>query len=172
MAVNQGDVERVKGLLTPDEKIIMTASQSRIAPGGNRVVPSFIVATDRRVIMVNRSALGLRGDYESIPYEKITEVRLDKGIIFSSVFIRIEGFSEDKGLIPKGKEEGEIVGLNADDARQLADYVNQRIDGRQSPQDTAPTAQDADPGIYCSKCGAKNSADAKFCEKCGSRIVR
>ncbi|MDE1823350.1 MAG: PH domain-containing protein, partial [Candidatus Micrarchaeota archaeon] len=80
MAVNQGDVERVKGLLTPDEKIIMTASQSRMAPGGNRVVPSFIVATDRRVIMVNRSALGLRGDYESIPYEKITEVRLDKGI--------------------------------------------------------------------------------------------
>ena len=167
MAVDQNEVNSIKDILWPDEKVLITAKQRRIGPGGSITVPTTVVATDKRVMIVNRATLGIRKDYESIPYGQITSVRLEKGIISSSVFIRVQGYSREAGLLKGGKEEGEIDGLRNRDAKDLADHINQILDnlaytGMQHPQAAHP--------VYCVKCGTKNPQGSTFCGKCGAKL--
>lgn len=168
MAIDQAEVNSIREILWPDEKVLITVRQRRIGPGGSVTVPTSVIATDKRVIIVNKATLGIRKDYESIPYGQITSVRLEHGIISSSVFIRVQGYSRETGLLKSGKEEGEIDGLNNRDASSLADHINQILDniafaGVQHPQ--------AAPSLFCTKCGGKNTVGSTFCAKCGTKII-
>ncbi len=183
MKLEQSDVNLVKKVLWPNETVVGTVRQSRILPGGSVVVPTSVIITNERIIIVNREALGIRHDYESIPYSSITSVRLEQGVITSSVFIRVQGYDTDKGLLKNGKEEGEIYGLHGGDARDLANYLNQRLEAKAEVEERAEESEagvadrsgemDSKVGgfIFCSKCGAKNPAGASFCTKCGAKIV-
>ena len=99
MALDQSDVQAARDIPEPDEVVVMTARQRRVGPGGALTTPTSVIATDRRVIIINRATLGMRKDFETIPYTQITSVRLERGIISSSVFVRVEGFDQDKGLL-------------------------------------------------------------------------
>ena len=81
-SVDKEDVAAVSGLLWPGEQVLITAQQRRVGPGGDMINPTSVVATDKRIIIVNKTTLGLRKDYEVIPYRQIASVRLKKGIIF------------------------------------------------------------------------------------------
>lgn len=128
MAVNPEEAALVKDLLEPGEEVELTVRQRRVGPGGSLVTPSSVVATNKKIILVNRATLGLRKDYEVIPYLRVTSVRLEKGVISSSVFIRVEGYDRDKGLLKNGKEEGEIDGMNNRDAKALCELVNEKLE--------------------------------------------
>ncbi len=169
MAIDQNDVNSVKGVLLPDEKVQLTVRQRRVGPGGSVTVPTSVIATDKRLIIVNKATLGIRKDYEVILYRQITSVRFEKGIISSSVFIRVQGYDKDQGLLQGGKEEGEIDGLNNTDAKLLADYVNQMIVAVTELPEAADDASAT--SVFCSKCGAKNPAGSKFCSKCGAKLA-
>lgn len=176
MAVDEDDVKAVHDILVPEESVVITATQRRFMPGGSVVTPTTIVCTDRRIIILNRASLGLRRDYESIGYKQITSIRFERGIINGSVFIRVQGYDRDKGLLKSGREEGEIDGLKLDEAKEIADYISKRIvelegDTSTSVQPPAPE-KGAESGVigaavYCSKCGAKNPLSANFCISCG-----
>ena len=170
MAVDQSDVDSAKGILLPDEKVQITVRQRRIGPGGSVTVPTSVLATDKRLIIVNKATLGIRKDYEVILYRQITSVRFEKGIISSSVFIRVQGYDKDQGLLKNGKEEGEIDGLNNRDAKGLADYVNERMTAIMDNGTAAQPDDSSGPPIFCSKCGARNAAGSKFCGKCGAKL--
>ena len=174
MAVDQGEVQAAKSILWPDEKVELTVTQRRVGPGGSMTTPTTVITTDKRLIILNRASLGMRKDYEVIPYRQITSVRLEHGIISSSVFIRVQGYDRDQGLLKNGKEEGEIDGLRNNDAKELADYLSKRQEQiEQVAEGDEPQGQ-MDNGmgayVYCSKCGTKDNAGAKFCSKCGARL--
>ncbi|MDE1865900.1 MAG: PH domain-containing protein [Candidatus Micrarchaeota archaeon] len=171
MNVDPGDASLVKDILWQGEQIKGTFKQRRIGPGGSVTVPTSVIVTDNRIIIVNRATLGFRKDYEVIPYAKITSVRLEAGIISSSVFVRVEGYDRDTGLLKNGKEEGEIDGLHNKDARELADFVNAKL-GEELPNQQG-TYLDSNVGgyVFCSKCGTKNTASSKFCTKCGAKLM-
>ncbi len=177
MAVDLKEAEAVKGLLWPDEVVEETVKQRMLGPGGAVTTPTSVIGTNMRLIIVNRATLGLRKDYEVIPYRQITSVRLEHGIISSSVFIRVQGYDRDKGLLKNGKEEGEIDGLHSKDANELADYLNKKISqggAEPQPQARAEEKAQADSSIgayvYCSNCGYKDSVGAKFCDNCGAKL--
>ncbi|MDE1833528.1 MAG: PH domain-containing protein [Candidatus Micrarchaeota archaeon] len=165
MAVSADDMRLVQGILVPGEQPVLSVMQRRVGPGGSVTTPTTVVATDRRIIIINRASLGIRKDYEAIPYKEIASVRLEHGIISSSVFIRVEGYDRDKGLLKSGKEEGEIDGLRNNDAKALSDEINRRI--LSVPSD--PPAQGGDY-VFCTKCGTRNAAGSNFCSKCGQPI--
>jgi len=172
MNVDQDEVKLVNDILWKGEQVKGTFKQRMIGPGGSVTVPTSVIVTDNRLIIVNRATLGFRKDYEVIPYTKITSVRLEKGIISSTVFIRVEGYDRDTGLLKNGKEEGEIDGLHNTDAKDLADFVNAKIDqGEQQPKQQA-TYLDSNVGgyVFCSKCGTKNLTSSKFCTGCGAKL--
>lgn len=168
MAVDQNEVNAIKSVLWPDEKVMITAKQRRIGPGGSVTVPTSVLATNKRLIIVNKATLGIRKDYESIPYKQITSVRLEKGIISSTVFVRVMGYDKDQGLLKNGKEEGEIDGLHSKDAKDLSDYLNSVLD--METQAVEPQGGGAG-SVFCSKCGARNAAGSAFCSKCGAKLA-
>lgn len=171
MAVDQDDVNAVKNILWSDETVGVTVRQRRIGPGGAITTPTSVIATDKRIIILNRASLGIRQDYEVIPYKQIASVRLEHGIISSSVFIRVQGYDKDQGLLKNGKEEGEIDGLNNAEAQALSDFINRKLedsgDGGSEPEGSN---SDAGAFTYCAKCGTKNLSSAKYCSKCGARL--
>jgi hypothetical protein len=180
MAVNADDAGLVKELLWEGEVVEETARQRGVGPGGSLTAPTSVVCTNKRLIIVNKATLGLRKDYEVIQYRQITSVRLEHGIISSSVFIRVQGYDRDKGLLGAGKEEGQIDGLRNKEARHLADYLNKKIaaagespmaaNGNQQQQanGTAPPG----PGAkFCAKCGHSYTPGSKFCENCGAKLT-
>ncbi len=179
MPIDSEEVEAVQNLLWPGELVRLTVRQRRVGPGGAVITPTSVVATNKRLIILNRATLGIRQDYEVILYRQITSVRLERGVISSSVFVRVQGYDTDKGLLGgSGKQEGEIDGLNNTDARLLADFINQQLaglngSGNEEEQATkqARGAQQAGH-IYCSACGARNDADARFCSSCGAALER
>jgi hypothetical protein len=180
MQVDPTEIGIVRKVLWPTETVEGTVKQRRIGPGGSLMTPSTVVVTDKRLILVNRASLGMRQDYEVIPYNAIVSVRLEHGIISSSVFIRVEGYSRDEGLLKNGDQEGEIDGLRNKDAIELADYINKKLENRydgQAVMDQEATAkgEQIDSGVgayvYCNNCGTKNLASAKFCSKCGKPLT-
>lgn len=171
MGIDQGDVNSVKSILWPDEQVGVTARQRRVGPGGSVTVPTSIIATDKRIIILNRATLGMRQDYEVIPYKQVASVRLEHGIISSTVFIRVQGYDRDQGLLKNGKEEGEIDGLNNKDAQALSDFINKQIEEPGQEGESEGDAGSAVGGyIYCTKCGMKNPTGSAFCSKCGAKL--
>jgi hypothetical protein len=191
MVVHQEDVDFAKGkkILWTEETVMVTATERRIGPGGALVTPTTVIATDKRIIIINRANFGIRNDYESIPYSRITSVRLEKGIISSSVFLRVEGYTSpgESGFLKAGEQEGEIPGLRAVDAKDLSDFMNKMLAGvmpgqMDSGQNAAQggsskgSSRTTDTGsggyMYCTKCGAKNAVGANFCASCGAKLGR
>lgn len=171
MNIKPEELELVKGILWQGEQVRGTFRQRRIGPGGSVTVPTSVVVTDFRVIIVNLATLGFRKDYEVIPYSRITSVRLEKGIISSTVFIRVEGYDRDQGLLKNGREEGEIDGLHNSDASALADFVNMKLGQAEKPQHQGNYIDSGVGGYtFCSKCGTKNIGGSKFCTNCGAKL--
>ncbi len=176
MAVDQNDAEIVSDILVPDENVMFSATQRRVGPGGSITTPTTVLCTNKRIIILNRATFGIRKDYESIYYKQITSVRLENGIINGSVFIRVQGYDKDKGLLQNGREEGEIDGLKREEAQELADFLNKKLteinnEDYEEPHDEGRN-ENGEEGeyIYCSKCGARNDASAKFCSSCGAPL--
>jgi ribosomal protein L40E len=171
MKIDPTDAKSVMNILWPGERIVGTVKQRRIGPGGSITVPASVVLTDKRVLIVNRATLGIRHDYEVIPYGAVTSVRLEQGIVSSSVFIRVLGYDTDKGLLKNGKQEGEIDGLRRDDATELSNYINFKLGQRNAPaqEERLP---DANIGgyLFCRKCGTKNPVGSNFCSGCGAPL--
>jgi len=171
MQVDPEELKTVQSLLWQGEQVRGTVKQRKIGPGGSITVPTSVVLTDTRLIIVNRATLGFRKDYEVIPYSKITSVRLEKGLISSTVFIRVLGYDNDQGLLKNGREEGEIDGLHNEDAKELSDFINEKM-GQMDEQGHQETYLDSGVGGYtfCSKCGTKNLSSSKFCTGCGAKL--
>lgn len=179
MNIDPTELNLARKVLWPDETVEGTIKQRRFMPGGSLITPTTVVVTDKRLIIINRASLGLRQDYEVVPYNAIVSVRLEHGIITSTVFVRVQGYEADKGLLGGGKQEGEIDGLKNKDAVELSDYINKKIEERldaQADVDKEISKQHLDSGVgayvYCNKCGTKNTASAKFCAKCGASIAK
>lgn len=180
MQIDASELMLAKKILWPEEEVEGTIKQRRFMPGGSLITPTTVIVTDKRLIIINRASLGFRQDYEVVPYNAIMSVRLEHGIITSTVFIRVLGYDTDKGLLGKGKQEGEIDGLKNKDATELTDYLNKKLEKRFDAQASVDKQiqgkeQQLDNGVgsyvYCNNCGTKNVADAKFCSKCGESLA-
>ena len=169
MSINKEDVSAAKEIFMPDEEPLMTARQKRVGPGGSLFEPTSVIATSKRVIVIMRATLGLRKDFETIPYGEIASVKLEKGVFSASVEIRILGSNSDKNQM-EGKSEGEIDGLSKKDAKELADIINQKILERQEKGSESGKAGARASYKYCDHCGAKNSVDADYCVSCGMEL--
>ena len=131
------EIRKIANRLDQDEKVRFVARQSRMKPGGSAfATPNIVFATDRRVIIRNPTMLGMRENIEDIPYDKMSSVKLEKGIFSSTVLIRAPGLSEmsrvskHSGLIAWGRgEDGQIDALPRDKGERLFTIIREGIDG-------------------------------------------
>jgi hypothetical protein len=131
------EIRKIANRLGQDEKVRLVAKQSRMRPGGSTfATPNIVFATDRRVIIRNPTMLGMRENIEDIPYDKMTSVKLEKGVFSSTILIRAPGLSEmsrvskHSGLIAWGRgEDGQIDALSKDKGERLFTIIREGIDG-------------------------------------------
>ncbi len=164
MPVDVEEAEAVKENLQQGEVVEMTARQRRFGPGGSLFDPSSVIATNKRIIIINRSAFRLRREYEFIPYGRVTSVRLERGVVSSSILIRVQGTGLESKPLRENAEEGFIDGLRNDEAKALANYIEKKISADEGNR--RPTISYK----VCPKCGRKNMIEAKYCTNCGEEI--
>ena len=141
---DKGDIEeinKINEMLNPDEKVLLVARQSKIKPGGSYFTPNTIYATDRRIIIRDPYMLGIKANVVDIPYDIITSLKLEKGLLSSTIRFKapglmsstklgmmdsiIEGEDDQTGIIeaiPKDKAEDllEIIRSGMNDSRKSA----------------------------------------------------
>ena len=135
------EVNKINEMLNPDEKVLLVARQSKIKPGGSYFTPNTIYATDRRIIIRDPYMLGIKANIVDIPYDIITSLKLEKGLLSSTIRLKapglmsstklgmmdsiIEGEDDKTGIIeaiPKDKAEDllEIIRSGMNDSRKSA----------------------------------------------------
>lgn len=135
------EINKINEMLNPDEKVLLVARQSKIKPGGSYFTPNTIYATDRRIIIRDPYMLGIKANVVDIPYDIITSLKLEKGLLSSTIRFKapglmsstklgmmdsiIEGEDDQTGIIeaiPKDKAEDllEIIRSGMNDCRKSA----------------------------------------------------
>ena len=106
---DMGEIRRIQDVLNPDENVIMVARQSRILPGGSYITPNIIYSTDKRLIIRNPYMLGIKENVIDIPYDVVTSIKLEKGLLSSTVRFEAPALVGSKKL---GMIHGIIHGNN------------------------------------------------------------
>ncbi len=164
MAVHAEDIEMAKqrNALWSEETVMVTATQKTVAPGGSFLTPATVLATDKRIIIINRPLLGIRNEYEAIPYDRIASIRYERGVITSSIFLMLTGNTTlaEHSFLKQGEQEGEIKGLGHEDAKALSDFIQKLVIGLKPKNvDLAP---DQTPKVHDIE--AQTKAEAKIAE--------
>lgn len=143
------EISKITEMLNSDEKVLLVARQSRIKPGGSLHTPNIIYATDRRIIIRDPYMLGIKENVVDIPYDIVTSVKVEKGLLSSTIRFKAPGLlsstklgmmdsmidgEDDQGgiieAIPKDKAQDlvEIIrsGMQTSSNRKSAPSKNQR----------------------------------------------
>jgi PH (Pleckstrin Homology) domain-containing protein/putative oligomerization/nucleic acid binding protein len=92
------DISKITEMLNPDERVLLVARQSRIKPGGSHFTPNIIYATDRRIIVRDPYMLGIKENVVDIPYDIITSIKLEKGLLSSTIRFKAPGLMSSTKL--------------------------------------------------------------------------
>src|SRR5919106_1022892 len=103
------EIKKIHQMLNPNEKVLVVARQSRIRPGGSAVTPNIIYATNMRIIIRDPYMLGIKENIVDIPYDVITSIKLEKGLLSSTIRFEAPALVGSKRL---GMIEGIVSGEN------------------------------------------------------------
>ena len=78
----ESEIKKIKDRLDDDEQVHLVIRQGKnpLKPGGSLFTPNIVFATNKRLLIRNPTALGLRQKVEDYNYSDITNVRLEKGM--------------------------------------------------------------------------------------------
>ena len=133
------DISKIAEMLNPDEKVLLVAKQSRIKPGGSHFTPNIIYATERRIIVRDPYMLGIKENVVDIPYDIITSIKLEKGLLSSTIRFKAPGLMSSTRLgmmdsIVDGEDDqgGIIEAIPKDKAEDLLEIIRSGMqnDGR------------------------------------------
>lgn len=152
---SQGDLDeitKISDILNPDEKVLLVAKQSRIKPGGSKLTPNIVYATDKRIIIRDPYMLGMRENIVDIPYDIITSVKLEKGILSSTIRFRAPGLVSSSrlgmidGLIDgEHDQDGKIDAIPKDKAEKLLETIREGMQGPKTKANSNISQQQQNP---------------------------
>jgi len=130
------EIEKIKNMLNPNEKVLLVARQSRFLPGGSALTPNVVIATDRRIIIKDPYDLGFRSEIVDIPYDVITSVKLMKGVLTSTILFKAPALVNksklgllDEDIAGEDDQDGAIQALPKGDAEDLLEIIRRGIQG-------------------------------------------
>src|ERR671914_225683 len=134
------EISKIKETLNPDEKVLLVSRQSWIKPGGSLHTPNIIYATDRRIIIRDPYMLGIKENVVDIPYDIVTSLKLEKGLLSSTIRFKAPGLMSSTKLgmmdsIIEGEDDqtGVIEAIPKDKAEDLLEIIRSGMtDGRKS----------------------------------------
>ncbi len=108
-------------LLLPGERVITYAKQRRLH--GAMFYPTVAIATNKRIIIVNRTMLRVWSDISFINYDQVISLRVMHGPLFSTIKMRLKGTAEKS----VGGGDGEIHGLTHFGAVMVSNAINRAL---------------------------------------------
>jgi hypothetical protein len=130
------EIEKIKNMLNPNEKVLLVARQSRFLPGGSALTPNVVIATDRRIIIRDPYDLGIRSEIVDIPYDVITSIKLMKGVLTSTILFKAPALVNksklgllDEDIAGEDDQDGAIQALPKGDAEDLLEIIRRGIQG-------------------------------------------
>ncbi len=140
------DISKIAEMLNPDEKVLLVAKQSRIKPGGSHFTPNIIYATDRRIIVRDPYMLGIKENVVDIPYDIITSIKLEKGLLSSTIRFKAPGLMSSTKLgmmdsIVDGEDDegGVIEAIPKDKAEDLLEIIRSGMQNEGGGGKSAPS---------------------------------
>ena len=110
-------------MLNPNEEVFVVARQSRLKPGGSKLTPNVVFATDRRIIIRDPSMLALRED--SNEEGIITAIPKDKAEGLLKI-IR-NGMDKDREVYRDRQEQPQPQQSVADEMMKLANLKEKGV---------------------------------------------
>jgi hypothetical protein len=152
------DISKIAEMLNPDEKVLLVARQSRIKPGGSHFTPNVIYATDRRIIVRDPYMFGIKENVVDVPYDIITSVKLEKGLLSSTIRFKAPGLMSSTKLgmidsIVDGEDDqgGIIEAIPKDKAEDLLEIIRSGIQNDGGGKSTPSKKQKASSELLESK---------------------
>jgi hypothetical protein len=122
------EIAKIEDRLEDGEEVIEVAKQSKLAPGGSKLTPNTIFATDRRLIIRNPTMLGARQNIEFFDYDQITNIKLEKGVFSATLVLSYPGMDRTASMLSWGREDdGEIDAIPKDKAENILQIVRNAI---------------------------------------------
>ena len=129
------EIEKIKDRLDPGEIVHIVAKQSKYKPGGSSTTPNTIFITDTRLIIRNPTMLGMRENFEDFSFDKLTTIKLEKGVFSSTLVITAPGMGTSarpglgSGLIALGRgEDGTIDAIPKDKAELILHFIRDKME--------------------------------------------
>ena len=105
------EIEKIADRLDEDETVLLVTRQTKnpLKPGSSLFTPNSIIVTDKKLILRNPSALGLRQKLEYYSYDNIVDVKLERGVLSAALEINVPGSFEDARVDAISKDEAEQI---------------------------------------------------------------
>jgi hypothetical protein len=105
------EIEKIADRLDDDEKVLLVTRQTKspLKSGGSMFTPSAIIVTDKKIIIRNPSALGMRQKLEYYSYDNIVDVKLERGMLSAALEINVPGSIDDARVDAISKDEAEQI---------------------------------------------------------------
>jgi len=170
----------VKKLLGPNEVVQLYIRQKIYHP---KVNIDSVVVTNERVILRHPHAMGLRKDYTDYNYQDMSNVKLDKGILRSTIrcTLRFGGVPLELIDLPNSDAQSAYGLIRGNLVRYQSPSVsaNAVIPGTQAQGQPAPASPGAATPVViekevvkvrCKYCGTLNDETARVCSSCGGNL--
>jgi hypothetical protein len=128
------EIEKIADRLEEGEKVLLVTRQTKnpIKSGGSMFTPNAIIVTDKKIIIRNPSALGLRQKLEYYSYDNIVDVKLERGMLSAALEINVPGSFED----------ARVDAISKDEAEQILRIIQDGIKKHKSQADSPPVQQE------------------------------
>ena len=138
------EINKITEMLNPEENVLLVARQSRIKPGGSHLTPNIIYATDRRIIIRDPYMLGIKENVVDIPYDIITSIKLEKGLLSSTIRFKAPGLMSSTRLgmmdsIVDGEDNDQGGVIEAIPKNKADDLIEIIRSGMQSNKKLSPS---------------------------------
>ena len=134
------EIEKVADRLEENEEVLLVTRQTKspLKGGGSMLTPNCVIVTDKKVIIRNPSALGMRQKLEYYNYDQIVDVKLERGMLSAAIQIYVPGSFEDARIDALPKDDAEQI------LRFMADGIKQAKREASTPQIVQQATSTAD----------------------------
>ncbi len=132
---NNNGIKKIKKYLDRDERILYVTKQDKEKQARSTTNVNIIFATDKRIIVRNVTALGMKNLIKDMSYDNIGSLKLQEGPLSSAIIFNGAGFAEVNTISQASlqrawgiEEETTIDSIPKKDAKEFVNILREQIE--------------------------------------------
>ena len=132
---NNNEIKQIKKYLDQDERILYVTRQDKEKQTPSATNVNMIFATDKRIIIRNDTALGMKNLIKDMPYDNISSLKLQEGPLSSAIVFNGAAFAEINTISQASlqrawgiEEETTIDSIPKKDAKEFVNILREQIE--------------------------------------------